>query len=94
MHRIALYEAKNKLTGIVRQAENGEIIELTRHGKPVAVLIGSEGYKTLKKGMKSFSGLLDAFNSEWPAGSDETGQEPEDPFRDIRSRDTGRTVEL
>ena len=39
MKRVALSEAKDDLSRILRQAEKEEVI-ITRHGKPAAVLIG------------------------------------------------------
>ncbi|MGQ0483748.1 MAG: type II toxin-antitoxin system Phd/YefM family antitoxin [Hyphomicrobiales bacterium] len=33
---VSIKEAKNKLPELVRRAEAGEIVTLTRHGKPVA----------------------------------------------------------
>lgn len=37
--RVSVTEAKGQLTELVRRAENGEEVELTRHGKPVARLV-------------------------------------------------------
>ena len=39
MKKVALSEAKDDLSRILRQAEKEEII-ITRHGKPAAILIG------------------------------------------------------
>ena len=38
MHEIALFEAKNKLSGLLDQVAVGEEFLITRHGKPVARL--------------------------------------------------------
>ena len=38
MKEIGAFEAKNKLAELLDQAENGEEIIITRHGKPVARL--------------------------------------------------------
>lgn len=38
--RIAIAEAKAQFAEIVRRAEAGEEIELTRHGRPVARIVG------------------------------------------------------
>lgn len=42
--RIAASEAKAVLGSLVREAEAGRVVELTRYSKPVAVLISSEQY--------------------------------------------------
>lgn len=40
--RIPLFEVKNKLSTFVNLAEQGERIEITRHGKTAAVLVNAE----------------------------------------------------
>ena len=42
MKQVPLFEAKNKLSTFVHLAEQGERIEITRHGKTAAVLVGAE----------------------------------------------------
>jgi prevent-host-death family protein len=39
--QIAIADAKARFADLVRRAENGENIVLTRHGKPVAQLTGA-----------------------------------------------------
>lgn len=43
----SIAEAKNKLPQLIYAVERGEDIHLTRHGKPVAVLISEERYQQL-----------------------------------------------
>ena len=42
MQRVSLYEAKNNLSLFVHLAEQGERIEITRHGKTAAMLTCAE----------------------------------------------------
>ena len=42
--QIALSEAKSKLTSLVRRAEDGEAIVLTRNGKPVARIVKEKSW--------------------------------------------------
>ena len=44
MCRTSIYEARNKFSSLVRLAEEGEVIELTRYDKPVAVIISYGEY--------------------------------------------------
>lgn len=37
--RIAIHEAKARFSDLVRRAEGGEAVELTRYGRPVARLV-------------------------------------------------------
>jgi len=61
VNKFAIFEAKNRLTHIIREAEKGDTVELTRHGKPVAVLVGMEKYAQLKGCVRSFSRVFDEF---------------------------------
>ena len=49
--KIAASEAKAVLGSLVRQAEQGQTIELTRYGKAVAVLISAERYERLARNL-------------------------------------------
>jgi len=44
----SIVQAKNNLSGLVHEAEQGHAVRLTRRGKPVAVLISTEQYERLK----------------------------------------------
>ncbi|MEJ6601162.1 MAG: type II toxin-antitoxin system Phd/YefM family antitoxin [Verrucomicrobiia bacterium] len=41
--QIGTFEAKNKLSSLLDRAENGEVIEITRRGKPIAELRAATG---------------------------------------------------
>lgn len=91
MHSIPLFEAKNRLTALVHEAEEGSSIQLTRHGKAVAVLMGNADYAALVDREHSFSTCVDRFRLEWPP---DESLELDDPFADIRSEQGGRRVIL
>ena len=42
MRSISIAVARDKLTSITRDVEGGTPVELTRHGRPVAVLLSVE----------------------------------------------------
>ena len=44
-----LFEIKARFSEYVTRAENGETIEITKHGKTSAVIIGINEYEALKK---------------------------------------------
>ena len=48
MSQVSIAEAKNTLTHLIHEAERGEAIHITRHGKPVAVLLSEAAYEQLK----------------------------------------------
>ncbi|MDP2833526.1 MAG: type II toxin-antitoxin system Phd/YefM family antitoxin [Pseudomonadota bacterium] len=42
-------EAKNTFTALVHQVEGGEVVHLTRHGRPVAVILSEVEYQVLRR---------------------------------------------
>lgn len=53
--------AKNKLPAIIHNVEDGSTIQLTRHGKPVAVLVSFAQYQGLVNQKKDFWTALTYF---------------------------------
>jgi len=45
MCRKTIYDARNNFSALIKVAESGEPVELTRHDKPVAVIINWEEYE-------------------------------------------------
>ncbi len=45
MCRTSIYEARNNFSSLVKLAEQGEVVELTRYDKPVAVIISYEEFE-------------------------------------------------
>jgi prevent-host-death family protein len=60
----SIVEARDNLSDLVHEVESGIRVELTRRGKPVAVLLGLEKYEHLISGRRSFWESYTAF----PAG--------------------------
>ncbi len=54
MCRTSIYEARNNFSSLVKMAEEGEVVELTRYDKPVAVIISYKDFNKPKE-----EGLLD-----------------------------------
>ena len=90
MSQVSIAEAKNTLTHLIHEAERGEAIHITRHGKPVAVLLSEEAYAQLKSREQKtdFWQAIQAWRAQasfdWP----ELTQEEVDSWRD---RSQGRT---
>ena len=85
--RYSIAEARNNLPGIVHEVEKGESIELTRRGKPVAVIVSIEEYQRLRPRKRDF---VDVFE-EWHRKTDFealgiTGHE----WDDVRDKSPGR----
>ena len=89
-HSIA--EARQNLPTLVRSAENGAAIELTRRGKPVAVLIGQREFVRLSSGGTRFSEAWRRFAQDVDLA--ELTLDPDELFREARPKEAGRDVHL
>ena len=84
MAQVSIAEAKNALTRLIHAAERGEAIHITRHGKPVAVLLSEEAYEQLKsqEQQTDFWQVIQAWHAQasfdWP----ELTPEEVDSWRD------------
>jgi len=92
--QVPLFDAKNRLSALVHDAESGAPVELTRHGKPVAVVVGRDSWDRLHEEQRVFGRLFDRFLQEWPPSGEEQQSAEDNPFAGIRSRETGRDVDL
>ena len=84
--RYSIAEAKDHLPRLVRAAERDGAVEITRRGRPVAMLVSMEEYERLHGRRVGFWQALEAFRRD--AGRDMSLGE--DVFLDIRDRSTGR----
>lgn len=89
-HSIA--EARGSLPKLVHEAESGKAIELTRRGKPVAVLIGREAYDRLTAGQRGFAEAYASFQRE--VNLRELEIDPDAVFGALRERTVGRKFAL
>ena len=89
-HSIA--EARNSLPSLVRAAESGKAVELTRRGEPVAVLLGRRQYERLITRYRPFSETHEAFRQEFDLK--QLAIDPDDLFGGTRDDVRGREVDL
>jgi prevent-host-death family protein len=89
-HSIA--EARNSLPSLVRAAESGKAVELTRRGEPVAVLIGRREYERLITKHRGFSETYDEFTQE--VDLEKLAIDPDELFAGVRDDIYGRQVDL
>ena len=77
MTEATISHLKNHLAEIVRDVENGQDIQITRHGKPVAVMVSLERYS---RAFSSGKGIFNAYQ-RWrtlhPEASGFTNEEVE-----------------
>jgi len=91
MHQYSIAKAKNSLSRIVHEAEEGETVHLTRRGKLVAVLLSAKEYQQLNKKQSSPADALQQFLT------DKNYKDVDiDPtvFEDLRVKKSGRDIQL
>ncbi len=88
----SIADARNNLPTLVREAETGEPIELTRRGEGVAVLMGKAQYERLVSRSLRFSEAWDAFLQVVDRSDLEI--DPDEIYGDVRDARPGRDVKL
>lgn len=89
----SIAEARNNLPQLIRDAEAGEAIELTRHGQPVAMILSCGTYERLAAGKpQTFSEAYDEFTRKY--GLAEFAVDSDEVFAGLRDSDPGRDVDL
>ncbi len=90
--RHSIAEARRNLPSLVRDAESGKAVELTRRGEPVAVLVGRREFERLSSGRQGFAHAYREFTST--VRLEELALDPGELFGDLRERTPGRDVRL
>ena len=87
--QVSISEAKNSLPALVHIIEHGPAVQLTRHGKPVAVLVSISQYKRLVCSPKNFWAALNVFRESIDTNTLLTS---DDHLFDNRVKSPGRSV--
>jgi antitoxin Phd len=86
--KYSIAEARDKFPRVVHEAEEGAQVELTRRGKPVAVLVGVDDFERLSKKKPGFWEAYQEFRRTLDRS--EEGIDPDEVFRDVRDPSPGR----
>lgn len=92
MSQYSIAQAKDKLTQIIRAAEAGDSVEITRRGEPVAVILSIAAYQKLQQPHPTLGEAVREFRQYIAAEGIEI--DPDELFGDIRDRSPGREVDL
>ncbi|MEK7866709.1 MAG: type II toxin-antitoxin system Phd/YefM family antitoxin [Planctomycetota bacterium] len=84
----SIAEARDRFPAIVRDAEKGAPIQITRHGRPVAVIVSVTRYERLKSRRPDFWATLQRFR----ASHDLRALDIDSVFANVRDRSGGREV--
>lgn len=88
----SIAQARDQLTQLVHQAEQGSPVELTRRGKRVAVILSAAEYDRLRPPRPDFWTSLVKFRQKLAEENIEI--DPDEVFKDVRDRSPGRDVIL
>lgn len=91
MSSYSIAEAKNHFTELVHKAELHTPVEITRRGRPVAVLLSIDDYRRLENKRSDFTEAYAAFRQRHAL--EHLAIEPS-LFDNMRLPDPGRPVEL
>ena len=88
--RHSIAEARRNLPALIRQAENGKEVELTRRGEPVAMLISHRAFKHLTSIRRGFIAAYRDFTTNIDVSNLELN--PDELFGDVREEIGGRDI--
>lgn len=88
----SIAEARRNFSSLVRAAENGRAVRITRRGKPVAVLIGNREFERHASAPRDFAEAYENFLESYPV--EDLDIDPDEVFRDSRDESAGRDVSL
>jgi len=89
--RYSVAEVRQNFARLIRSAEGGKAIEITRHGEPVAVLLSAAEYLALTGERPRFVEVLDHVRER--LGLERLGIDDEE-FEALRDEAPGRKVAL
>ena len=89
---MSIAEARRNLPSLIREAERGKAVELTRRGEPVAVLVGHRMFTRLSAGRRGFADAYREFVQRVDLA--EVGLDPDALFDGVRASTPGRDVQL
>ena len=91
-HRYSITDARQNLPVLIRKAENGEEVELTRRGKPVAVLVSHQAFKHLASIRRDFAAAYRDFRTNIDITDLEL--DPDELFGNLREETAGHNFRL
>lgn len=90
--RYSIADARKYLPDLVRDAESGKPVELTRRGELVAVLVGRKDYDRLTALPRTFGDAWEKFSRS--VDLKRANIDPDEVFADVRDDSAGRDADL
>ena len=86
----SIADARRNLPSLIREAESGRTVELTRRGEPVAVLVGCRTFEQLSTGRRGFVHTYRDFKEA--VDLKELALDPDELFEGTRDTASGRDI--
>ena len=88
----SITEARRNLPRLIREAEHGKTVELTRRGETVAVLVGHRKFERLAAGRRSFAEAYREFKTT--VDLEKLNLNPDEIFAGARDTAPGRQARI
>lgn len=89
--KVSVAEARQHFARLIKRAENGNAIEITRRGEPVAVLLSASEYAAITGERASFIEAVTQVRNRMDVEALDIG---DTDFDDLRDRSPGREITL
>lgn len=89
----SIAEARNQLTKLVREAEAEYTVQLTRRGKPVAILVSVDVFEELNRSKSDTTRFYDRIMA-WRAEHITDDMENDGVWDDVRDKSPGREIDF
>jgi prevent-host-death family protein len=89
--RMTTAQARREWAKVLKSAERGAPVEVTRDGRPVAVVVSMDQYRKIQEKKKE---TLSQIIARFRESVDPRDLEGPDPWADVRDRSPGRDVLL
>ena len=89
--KVSVAEARQHFARLIKRAEHGNAIEITRRGKPVAVLLSASEYAAITGERASFIEAVTQVRNRMDVEALDIG---DTDFDDLRDRSPGREITL
>ncbi|MBI5534282.1 MAG: type II toxin-antitoxin system prevent-host-death family antitoxin [Deltaproteobacteria bacterium] len=89
--RMTTAQTRQQWAKVLRGAERGAAVEVTRHGQPIAAVVSIDDYRRIEDASKeTLADVVAWFRAQVRPGDVEGA----DPWADVRDRSPGRKVDL
>ena len=86
--QVSIADARDRFTQLIHEVEEGRRVEVTRRGRPVAVILAAAQYEQLATGKRSFAEAFREWREKY--GAEELDIDPDEIWGDVRGRSPGR----